>query len=523
MQLRPYQKEAVDSILEEWDRGVMKTLLVLPTGCGKTVVFAKVAEAVVGKGGRVLVLAHRAELLEQAADKIEKVTGLGCAVEKAEQTAEGTWYNITVGSVQSFNPSRLERISPNTYSHIIIDEAHHTLAATYMRVLSHFCESKVLGVTATADRGDKRELGSVFQTLAFEMSLPRAVHEGWLCRIKAQTIPLRLEISHAGSGDFTSEECATALDPYLAQIAHELAARCRDRKLVCFLPLIATARKFRAMMEREGFDAREVNGESDDRAETLQWFHDAGPGCCLCNAMLLTEGWDEPSADCICVLRPTKVRALYAQMVGRGTRLSPGKDDLLLMDFLWMTFRHELCRPVHLVCENPDLQERISELLLEETQGEAKDLLESESAAEGKATEERESKLARELEEQRRKQERLVDPLQFERSTHTDSTPPSWSLEALQAPTEEQRKDLADAGINPLGIQSAGQAAALLATLTARRDDGLTTPKQIRLLERYGFRNVGLWTADQAARMITRIKASGWRCPRGIIASQYTP
>ena len=176
MQLRPYQKEAVDSILEEWDRGVMKTLLVLPTGCGKTVVFAKVAEAVVGKGGRVLVLAHRAELLEQAADKIEKVTGLGCAVEKAEQTAEGTWYNITVGSVQSFNPSRLERISPNTYSHIIIDEAHHTLAATYMRVLSHFCESKVLGVTATADRGDKRELGSVFQTLAFEMSLPRAVH-----------------------------------------------------------------------------------------------------------------------------------------------------------------------------------------------------------------------------------------------------------------------------------------------------------------------------------------------------------
>lgn len=523
MQLRPYQKEAVDAVLEEWANGVAKTLLVLPTGCGKTVVFAKVAEACVGSGGRVLVLAHRAELLEQAADKIEKVTGLGCAVEKAEQTAEGTWFNITVGSVQSFNPARLERISPNTYTHIIIDEAHHTLAATYMRILSHFSGSRVLGVTATADRGDQRELGSVYQTLAYEMSLPRAVREGWLCRIKAQTIPLRLEISHRGSGDFTSEECATALDPYLEQIAHELSERCRGRKTVCFLPLIATARKFCAILRQCGFDAMEVNGESDNRADTLQWFHDAKPGCVLCNAMLLTEGWDEPSADCICVLRPTKVRALYAQMVGRGTRLSPGKQDLLLMDFLWMTSRHELCRPVHLVCENPDIQERIAEILQEETQQGAKDLLESEAVAEGKAVEERESKLARELEEQKRKEARLVDPLQFERSTQTDSTPDPHDLFALQPPTEDQLKSLADAGISSLNIRSCGQANNLLATIASRRENGLTTPKQIRLLERIGFRNVGTWTSAQAAKMITRVKAFGWRCPPNLIASQYVP
>lgn len=139
-------------------------------------------------------------------------------------------------------------------------------------------------------------------------------------------------------------ELGTALDPYLEQIAAEMVQRCRGRKTVVFLPLIKTSQKFRDLLNAKGLQAAEVNGQSTDRKEVLADF-DAGKYNVLCNSMLLTEGWDCPSVDCVVVLRPTKVRSLYSQMVGRGTRLSEGKADLLLLDFLWMTDKHELLPP----------------------------------------------------------------------------------------------------------------------------------------------------------------------------------
>ena len=167
MELRPYQQEAEDSIFKEWENGIHKTLLVLPTGCGKTIVFAKVTEECVRQGNRVLILAHRGELLEQAADKIRKATGLGCATEKAEETCLGSWFRITVGSVQSMmRESRLSRFPDDYFDTIIIDEAHHCISDSYQRVLHHFPEARVLGVTATPDRGDMKNLGQVFESLA---------------------------------------------------------------------------------------------------------------------------------------------------------------------------------------------------------------------------------------------------------------------------------------------------------------------------------------------------------------------
>lgn len=179
MELRPYQQEAENSIFNEWERGVKKTLLVLPTGCGKTIVFAKVAEQCVRNGDRVLILAHRGELLEQAADKIAKTTGLGCATEKAEESCKGSWFRIVVGSVQTMmREKRLNRFSEDYFQTIIIDEAHHSTSDSYRRVLSHFPETKVLGVTATPDRGDMQNLGSVFESLAYEYTLPKAIRKG---------------------------------------------------------------------------------------------------------------------------------------------------------------------------------------------------------------------------------------------------------------------------------------------------------------------------------------------------------
>lgn len=237
MGLRPYQQEACDAILGEWKKGNRKTLLVLPTGTGKTVVFSKVAEDRVRNGQRVLILAHRGELLEQAEAKIQSFTGLGCALEKAEVTSLDSFYRITVGSVQTMmRQSRLMDFPSDFFGTIIVDESHHILAQSYQNVLNHFPAADVLGVTATPDRSDRKNLGVFFDSLAYEYTLPQAIKEGYLCRITAQTIPLNIDISRVGTsaGDYKTGELGEALDPYLERIADEMLKYCRDRKTVVF-------------------------------------------------------------------------------------------------------------------------------------------------------------------------------------------------------------------------------------------------------------------------------------------------
>lgn len=525
-ELRPYQQQARDRIHAEWDAGHTRTLLVLPTGTGKTIVFASVAADQVRAGDRVLILAHRGELLEQAADKLQRSTGLVSAVEKAESTCLDSWFRVVVGSVQTLQrTARLERFPQDYFGTIIIDEAHHAITDGYRRILDYFSGAKVLGVTATPDRGDMRNLGEVFDSLAYEYKLTDAIKEGYLCKIMAQTIPLQLDITSVtmSGGDYAVGDLGTALDPYLEQIAAEMAVRCKDRKTVVFLPLIKTSQKFRDLLNAHGFRAAEVNGQSEDRREVLADF-DAGKYNVLCNSMLLTEGWDCPSVDCVVVLRPTKVRSLYSQMVGRGTRLSPGKTDLLLLDFLWMTDKHELCRPADLVCEDRTVARQMTEHLAET--GCPEDIEEAAAQASEDVVAQREEALAKQLEEQRRKKAKLVDPLQYEMSIQAEDLAgyvPAFSWEA-GPPSEQQTAALEKLGILPDAVESAGKAALLLDRLNKRRDEGLTTPKQIRCLEKYGFQHVGTWSFEAARHMIDRIAAQGWRgVPKGVNPRTYTP
>lgn len=523
MELRPYQREAEAAILGEWDAGVLRTLLVLPTGCGKTIVFAKVIEDRVRAGDRVLVLAHRGELLEQASDKLAQATGLRCATEKADESCLGRWYRVVVGSVQSLmREKRLSRFAHDYFQTIVVDEAHHVLSDGYQRVLDHFGQAKVLGVTATPDRGDMRNLGQCFQSLAYEYTLPKAIREGFLTPIKALTIPLKLDLTGVGvqSGDFKPGDLGTALDPYLEQIADEMTRHCSDRKTVVFLPLVKTSQKFRDILLRHGFRAAEVNGTSQDRAQILSDF-DAGKYNVLCNSMLLTEGWDCPSVDCIVVLRPTKVRSLYSQMVGRGTRLFRGKDHLLLLDFLWHTERHELCHPANLICENEEVARKMTENI--EAAGCPVDIEQAEQKASEDVVAQREEALAKQLHEMRRRKQRLVDPLQFEMSIQAEDLTgyvPAFGWE-MGPPSDAQKSTLEKLGILPDQIESAGKAKLLLDRLGARREAGLTTPKQIRFLEGRGFRNVGTWSFESAKHMIDRIAANGWKTPRSIDPSTY--
>ena len=527
MQLRKYQQEAKDSILKTWEDGIDKTLLVLPTGTGKTIVFSKVIESKVREGERVLVLAHRGELLDQASDKLYQASGIRTALEKAESTSLDSWERVVVGSVQTMmRDKRLAQFKQDHFDVIVVDEAHHSISDSYLKVLNYFEDAKVLGVTATPDRGDMRNLGVYYESLAYQYSLPEAIRDGYLAPIKALTIPLELDLTNVRqqSGDFRASDVDTALDPYLHQIADEMIKHCSDRRTVVFLPLIATSQKFTDILNEKGLKTVEVNGMSEDREQILEDFEN-GKYDVLCNSMLLTEGWDSPRVDCVIVLRPTKVRGLYSQMVGRGTRLHPDKKDLLLLDFLWHTERLDLVHPAHLIAENEDVAKQMTKIS-EDKAGFEIDLEDLEVKAIEDVQEQREEALAEKLKDMRKRKRALVDPLQYEMSIQAEdlsSYVPTFAHEMGPA-TDKQIKFLEKAGIMPDEIESQGYANLLIDKINKRRHSGLATPKQIRLLEKYDFKHVGNWKFEDANKMISRIASGGWRgVPNGVNPQEFVP
>ena len=432
MELRPYQQKAVDSIFKSWGE-FDKTLLVLPTGCGKTVCFAKVAERALKDGGKALVLAHREELLTQARDKIAAVTGLSCAFEKAGESAIDSLYPITCASVQTLmRESRLRRFSPDHYGTIIVDEAHHALSDSYQNILRYFSSAalsdsyqnilryfssaKVLGVTATPDRGDKQNLGKYFEDIAYEYSIRDAIKEGYLSKILVQTIPLKISLKgvKTTAGDYSADDLGSAIDPYLEEIAKHIP---RERKTLIFLPLIATSQRMAQILKSLGHKAEHISGESGERKKILERFH-SGECTVLCNSMLLTEGYDEPSVDCVVCLRPTKIRSLYAQIIGRGTRTCEGKENLLVLDFLWQSEQHNLCHPANLIANKPDVAEQMTKIA---EGGKLFDLGELEQEAECTARQEREKSLADAIKANSQKKSKLIDPMEFALFTHDDA------------------------------------------------------------------------------------------------------
>ncbi len=288
--MRPYQSQTIESIESGWAEHRAQ-LAVLSTGAGKTVVFSEVTRREVAKGHKVLILAHTDELIEQARDKFQRMSGLKAAKEKAGDYAN-RWDTVVVGSVQTLcRELRLKSWPVDHFGLVIVDEAHRSLADSYLKILTHFT-CRVLGVTATADRGDKRALGEFYTRIAIDYGIVQAVRDGWLVRPVVQTVPLELDlrgVQTKGSTegrDLDRQEISERIKPFLGQIAVRIRELAPTRKILCFLPSVETASDLSDAMRAVGYTSDYVSGACTDRDEKVKRYK-SGELQVLCNMALL--------------------------------------------------------------------------------------------------------------------------------------------------------------------------------------------------------------------------------------------
>jgi ATP-dependent helicase IRC3 len=346
--VRPYQQEAIDAIAAAEARGIRRPLLALPTGTGKTVVFAHLIRQ---RGGRSLVLVHRDELLWQAAEKLQVIApALELGMVKAARDEVDA--PCVLASVQTISrETRLARL-PRGFQTVIVDEAHHGVAETYRRVLAAMGSFEAngpltLGVTATPMRGDQVGLNAVFQEIVYQQSILEMILAGYLADLRGVQVGLQVDFRrlHTRAGDFIESE----LDDLLLEadapehICTAYREHAQGRKALLFTPTVSLAMRMAAALRADGVAAEMLCGETPlgERRAILQRLR-SGETRVVCNCAVLTEGFDEPSVDSIIIMRPTKSPTLYTQMIGRGTRLFPGKDDCLVLDLVGATSRHDL-------------------------------------------------------------------------------------------------------------------------------------------------------------------------------------
>lgn len=350
---RIYQTDAIDAARRELG-GKKSTAVILPTGTGKTVMFALAARSCVEKGRRALILAHREELITQAANVLERA-GLNPGVERADIYARTAFDpDVVAASVQTLSrPKRLATWEPDYFDLIVVDECHHATAMSYQRIFKHFRKAKLLGVTATPDRADEDEIASVFESIAYEMTIWEAMTAPdpgpYLCPLKVVRCetPIDLRGIRTTGGDFNAGDLEERIGPLIETLANAIASKIGNRQTIVFTPDCGSASAMATALQSLGVNADYVWGDSPDRAEKVQRYKD-GDTRVLVNCMLFTEGFDAPYTSAIALCRPTKSRSLYSQMVGRGTRLANGKDDCLVIDFAWLTDRLDLVRPADL-------------------------------------------------------------------------------------------------------------------------------------------------------------------------------
>ena len=341
--LRPYQEECLQKVKEaflEFNR----VLIVMSTGSGKTILFNDLAKQFVSKNKNVLVLAHREELLFQAAEKMERFNSIPFSMIKSGYDVDMSKHYF-VASVQSLcKEDRLKKFPKDFWSLIICDEAHHLTAKTYQDILNYFENYKLLGVTATERKSEAKKFASMFDTKAYEYDIRQMITEGYGSKIIARNANISVDLTNVRvvSGDFCvnelDREVSKKFDTIANYINNELKYR---RSILIFTPRVESAIALAENLQKKGMSAAAISGKSKDRADKILHFKN-GDIRILVNAILLSEGTDIPQIDCIINLRPTLSTIFYNQVIGRGLRLAPKKENCLVVDCLWNTSKDVL-------------------------------------------------------------------------------------------------------------------------------------------------------------------------------------
>ena len=545
MRLRPYQDEAVAAVLREW-REKVSTLLVLPTGCGKTICFADIIRRMQPK--RAMVLAHREELIFQAQRKIEQVTGLHVQVEMAAARADMHGLHgapqVVVSSVQTQTAGgdgggRMTKFDPVDFGLLIFDEAHHCPADSYLRCIDWYKRNpdlKILGVTATPDRADEAALGQVFESVAFDYEVLDAIDHGWLVPVQQQMVHVEgLDFSAVRNNgeDLNGTDLAEVMEfeKNLHGIADPAFRIAGGRRTLVFAASVVQAERLAEIFNRhkEGCGAW-ICGKTDKeiRRNVLRDFA-AGKLQFVCNVGCLTEGFDDAGVELIVMGRPTKSRSLYAQMIGRATRPAEAiahalndapsnearramiaascKPSCEVVDFVGNSGKHKLCTSADV------LGGKVSEEAIEAARqrvreaGAPVDMAKALDAAQAEIEHRRQVEAARRAAMVARAKftATRVDP--FDVFDITPQRERGW--DAGRQLSEKQTTLLMKNGMDPTDMPY-GQAMQLLTEMFRRWDCGLSSFKQAALLKRQGF--VAPMRREEAKKAIDGIaQRQGWR------------
>ena len=545
MDLRPFQQRAVTAVLDVF-KNRSSTLLVMPTGTGKTVVFTHIAKAM---KGRVLILAHREELIFQAADKVLAITGERPDVEMAKFEADQSIWTktpVVVGSVQThISGDRMEKFRPDDFDLLIIDEAHHAITKSYKKVLDYYRQNhnlKVLGVTATPDRGDGTALRRVFETVAFQYGIRDAIQDGWLVPIHQRAIWIeRMDFSglHSVAGEFKQDELDEMVrqEEVLHGFAHPIMELCEGKKVLMFTVSVKHAENLAEIFNRwQPGVAQWVCGRTpkEERREIVEQFSH-GDFRILVNVGVYTEGFDEPSIDVIAMGRPTKSRSLYAQMVGRGTRPLNGIIDWCddaesrrdcitesrkpwvdVIDFCGNSGRHMLITAADALAgsdEDPDVLKRAAKKA-KARDGESYNVADELDEAKKEVEAEREARKRR-LERSMQARSKIkgravyhtkrVDPF----DVMDIRVPTVTAVQKKIPPTPKMVAFLQKQGIDTNGLSKV-EAGHLCGAAINRMNAGMCSFKQAKLLQRYGYDTDAL-TRKQASQMIDLLAKNKWK------------
>jgi superfamily II DNA or RNA helicase len=538
--MRDYQRAAMAATREGWTM-FSRQLLDMFTGGGKTTIFAAMAAEEWERGSRTLVLENRDALVRQTAKRIADETGLQVDIEMAGEHAS-PFAPVVVASVPTLcRDARLTGFSDSHFSLVVTDEAHHSLAKSFLKVCRYFHygaqsladiweppadgtyapKARIYGVTATPDIGDRRSLGEVYQSIPYSYQLLEGVRDGWAVPPVAIMEPLQanlkgLRATRTPNGsDYNPREVAERMEPIIAELAKMIVRVAAPRKMMAFMPSIKTAEMLAAAINALDHNAVFVSGECLDRDEKTEFFVNHGPGIVLCTAAMYVEGFDCPDVDAV-FAGITKSRSYYRQKIGRATRplksvvdglataqerraaiAASAKPDFLIVDPFCKCDDIELCDAYDLYAEKPEVKSRMKAMGApseENAKKAERDFVKSLEKAARKAA---------------KKASRVIDPLKWSVTigddkiasyvpeTPSDSRPPTTPQIAF---LKRQHYDVAK-------ITSFGLAHKIIGVLMTRHKAGLASGEQLQFMKQLGLEADPQLTRAEASELIDKRKA----------------